>query len=161
MINLNISYDINRSNTIPCFKHFQFASIFACFLLCLLFLFSFFNRNKFASLDELAEHLVSYFWLIHRYHVTCIVHFKEGEVFELLDLSVNLETHFWVCGCRPLLESLLVKIFLMVPDKCCSPGITSFPIADKVFITVIDQNWKTFIQKLFQVIAIVILVIES
>lgn len=72
-------------------------------------------------------------------HVTSTENLKEGEVPTVLDLAILVAIIELDVVDASLVEGLLTR-----PLKSLSPRLVSEPVADKVGITSIDQNWDLF-----------------
>ena len=62
---------------------------------------------------------------------------------------------------KPCFILLLDKLLLIIPHDSLSPGFTTSPIADEIFISIVDQNWNSTIEKALQIVAIVVLAISN
>jgi len=74
-------------------------------------------------------------WKLH-VHVTCTKNLKEGEIPTSLDLSILVAVVK-----LDVLDAGFVEILLPWPLKSFSPGLVPEPIADKVSIASVDQDW--------------------
>ena len=68
--------------------------------------------------------------------MSCLVHPHKCEVFEIPDGATRSEES----GRLPLVELLIDKFLLAVPDESLGPIIASLPVTDVVLVTVVDQN---------------------
>lgn len=85
--------------------------------------------------EPLIQHLQAGLWLVVWDHVTGLVQPQEGKVSRRLDLpNLLLTEHVWS-------QLFTVESLLALPLESVGPGLVSEPVADKVGITSIDQDW--------------------
>jgi len=82
------------------------------------------------------KHVESVYRLIHGDHVASVVYSKELEVFVLLKLTGRLTID------KPVLVLSVIELLLAGPGNSISPCLTTSPVANKVFVTRVDKNFK-------------------
>ena len=121
------------------------------------------SNFQFSSCDKLVNHLLCICWLIHGYHMSCIVESQESEVFVVLKLTC----HFQLPNIKSHLESispirivLLIEFILVVPNQCICPHFSSSPITNEILISIVDENRDSKVQEILQIITIHLLFIK-
>jgi hypothetical protein len=89
-----------------------------------------------SSAGELFDHLESGFWLVHRDHVACLEDSKE------LKLSVLPESTSCGIANIPIGIFSFIEVFLSGPLASSSPGLTTSPVANEVFVSRVNEDLK-------------------
>ncbi len=80
------------------------------------------------------DHLEPDFGLVHWHHVSCFVDDVEEKVFEGFELSMGVK--FVVFGSEFLLG---------LPGEVVDQVLAAFPVANVIFVSIVDQNRKVFV----------------
>jgi hypothetical protein len=91
--------------------------------------------------------------------MSSIKYSKESKLVVVLNESIYLCARFEVNRAGPILIGLFIKLVLVVPDESFSPGFTTTPITDIIFISTVDQYGVTCIQKFLEIVTVTVLFI--
>merc|ERR550537_881587 len=95
-----------------------------------------------SSIHKLSEHCKGSLWLVHWDHVSSFVNSQEFELsvfFQGTSSAVSIGTN------TPIFVFGFVEVFFSLPITAKSPLLTTSPVADEIFISRVNKNFKSTI----------------